>query len=181
MKIIEGVYWQFPVSLANEELYRNNVIDPVRWKAAHDKNVSPSHSILVYRSKPDCSLGATLINIFVLNSLSDLSILRTFFVRDFLFSLILITGVMAIAKSRLVTVLAVLFAVAISGSLVRDTCAGNEPSNLGCLPVACFLGDARSGGGSTSFSRRTYLRSTGLWGLSLFICYSGWCGPSHIN
>jgi len=113
------------------------------------------------------------INIFVLNSLSDLGILRTFFVRDLLFSLILITGVMAIAKSRSVTVLTVLFALAISGSLVSDTCAGSESSNLGCLPVACFLGDARSGGGSTSFSRRTYLRSTGLWGLSLFICYSG--------
>jgi len=31
-KIIDGVYWQFPVSLAKEEPYRNNVIDPFRFK-----------------------------------------------------------------------------------------------------------------------------------------------------
>lgn len=52
------------------------------------------------------------INIFVLDSLSDFDMLRRFFLRDLLFSLILITGVMAVAKSRFVTVPAVLIAIA---------------------------------------------------------------------
>ena len=52
------------------------------------------------------------INIFILNSLSEIGVIRTSFVRDVLFSLILISGVMALAESRFVTVLAVLLAVA---------------------------------------------------------------------
>ncbi len=57
-------------------------------------------------------LGLLFINIFVLNPLSELGVLRAFFLRDLLFSLILISGVMAVAKSRFITLLSVVFAIA---------------------------------------------------------------------
>lgn len=48
-------------------------------------------------------LGLLFINIFVFHPMTELGILRAFFVRDVLFSLILISGVMAVAKSRFIT------------------------------------------------------------------------------
>jgi hypothetical protein len=81
------------------------------------------------------------INIFVLNSLSDFGILRRFFLREFLFSLILITGVMAVAKSRFVTVPAAL--VALATLLVRWTetfVPGTSVAILDALLSLVFLG-----------------------------------------
>lgn len=56
-------------------------------------------------------LGFLIINIFILQPLTELGIFRAFFVPDILFSLILISGVMAVAKSRFITVLALAFAL----------------------------------------------------------------------
>lgn len=56
-------------------------------------------------------LGLLFINIFILQPLTELGIFRAFFVPDVLFSLILISGVMAVAKSRFITVPALVFAL----------------------------------------------------------------------
>ncbi len=56
-------------------------------------------------------LGFLIINIFILQPLIELGIFRAFFVRDILFSLLLISGVMAVAKGRFITVLTLVFAL----------------------------------------------------------------------
>ncbi len=91
------------------------------------------------------SLAALLvllfINIFVLNSLSDFGILRRFFLREFHFSLILITGVMAVAKGRFVTLPAAL--VALATLMVRWTekfVPGTSVAILDALLSLVFLG-----------------------------------------
>ncbi len=56
-------------------------------------------------------LGFLFINIFVLNPLTELGLLPKFFLRDLLFSLILISGVMVVAKSRFIALLIVILAI----------------------------------------------------------------------
>jgi len=80
-------------------------------------------------------LGLLFINIFVLNPLSELAVLRAFFLRDLLFSLILISGVMTVAKSRFITLLSVFFAIATF--LVRW--AKNFVPGTGLMTLDTFL------------------------------------------
>ncbi len=58
-------------------------------------------------------LGLLFIIIFVLEPLDDLGIIHVFFVVSFVFSLILISGVISVARSRFMTVLAVVLALAL--------------------------------------------------------------------
>jgi len=80
-------------------------------------------------------LGFLIINIFILQPLTELGIFRAFFVPDVLFSLILISGVMAIAKSRFITVLALAFALVTF--LVRW--AKNFVAGTGLMTLDTFL------------------------------------------
>ncbi len=57
-------------------------------------------------------LGLLFINIFILGPLSDLGLVHVFFVASIVFSLILISGVISVARSRFITVLAVILALA---------------------------------------------------------------------
>jgi hypothetical protein len=57
-------------------------------------------------------LGLLFIDIFVLHPLSDLGLIHPFFVVSFVFSLFLISGVIYVARSRFITVLAAMLALA---------------------------------------------------------------------
>ena len=56
-------------------------------------------------------LGLLITNIFVLNPLFELGVFRALIILEVLFSLILVSGVMAVAKSRFVTLLVAAFAL----------------------------------------------------------------------
>jgi len=58
-------------------------------------------------------LGLLFVNIFVLQPLSDLGLIHGFFVAVIVFSLILISGVISVARSRFITVLALVLALAL--------------------------------------------------------------------
>jgi ion channel len=62
-------------------------------------------------------LALLFINIFVLQPLSDLGLIHVYFVTSFVFSLILISGVISVARSRFITVLAVVLALALFSAL----------------------------------------------------------------
>jgi hypothetical protein len=58
-------------------------------------------------------LGLLFVNIFVLQPLSDLGLIHGFVVAVIVFSLILISGVISVARSRFITVLALVLALAL--------------------------------------------------------------------
>src|ERR1700752_4787335 len=58
-------------------------------------------------------LGLLFISIFVLQPLDDLGLIHVFFVITIVFSLILISGVISVARSRFIIVLAVVLALAL--------------------------------------------------------------------
>ncbi|MCI0454546.1 MAG: potassium channel family protein [Candidatus Dadabacteria bacterium] len=86
-------------------------------------------------------LGLLFINIFVLNPLSELGIVHEFFLNDILYSLILISGVMAVAKSRFITLLSVVLAIAtILVNWVKNFLPGTGMVPLDTLMLLGFLG-----------------------------------------
>ena len=66
-------------------------------------------------------LGLLFINIFVLQPLDDLGLIHIFLVASLVFSLILISGVISVARSRFMTVLAVVLALASFSALWMAT------------------------------------------------------------
>lgn len=98
-------------------------------------------------------LGLLFINIFILQPLTELGIFRAFFVPDVLFSLILISGVMAVAKSRFITVLALVFAlVTLVVRWGEDIYTEYRFSYSGCLTSPCVPRDARGDSATTGLS-----------------------------
>ena len=86
-------------------------------------------------------LGLLFIVIFVLAPLSDLGLVHVFFVVSFVFSLILISGVISVARSRLITVLAVVLALATFSALWMATLVPSVGlASLSDFLVIVFLG-----------------------------------------
>jgi hypothetical protein len=86
-------------------------------------------------------LGLLFITIFVLQPLDDLGLIHVFFVITIVFSLILISGVMSVARSRFITVLAAMFALASFSALWMATLVPSVGlASLNDFLVIVFLG-----------------------------------------
>ncbi len=86
-------------------------------------------------------LGLLFINIFVLNPLFELGVFRALIILEVLFSLILVSGVMAVAKSRFITLLAAAFAlVTLVVRLANIFVPGTGLATLAFLLSLLFLG-----------------------------------------
>jgi voltage-gated potassium channel Kch len=86
-------------------------------------------------------LGLLFINVFVLNPLFELGVLRALFLPDLLFSLILISGAMAVSKSRFITLVSVVFAIAtLLVKWAKNFVPGTGMAALDTLLTLLFLG-----------------------------------------